>query len=53
MFNVFFFDKWVFQIDFVITSGDLVKHIEHVHIDDKRKNVLTKLYKPKGKKKKR
>ena len=38
-------------IDFVITRGDLVKHIEHVHIDDKRQNVRTKLYNPKFKKK--
>ena len=32
-------------IDFVITSGDLLEHIEYVHIDDKRVHVLTKLWK--------
>ena len=35
-------------IDFVIMSSDLIKHIEYIHIDDKRKNVLTKLVKKKG-----
>ena len=30
-------------IDFVIVSGDLVNHIEHIHIDDERIHVLTKL----------
>ena len=29
-------------IDFVIISSDLGKHIEYMHIDDKRINVLTK-----------
>ena len=28
-------------IDFVIVSNDLVKHIEHIHIDDERLHVLT------------
>ena len=32
-------------IDFVIVSRDLEKHIEYMHIDDQRKNVLTKLIK--------
>ena len=31
-------------IDFVILSSDLVKHLEYLHIDDKRLNVLTKTY---------
>ena len=34
-------------IDFVIVSSDLGKHIEYMHIDDKRRNVLTKLTKTK------
>ena len=34
-------------IDFVIMSSDLARHIEYVHIDDKRINVLTKLGKQK------
>jgi hypothetical protein len=32
-------------IDFVIVSSDLVKHVEYLHIDEKRDNVLTKLVK--------
>ena len=34
-------------IDFVITSSDLVKHIQSMHIDEKRTHVLTKLIKTK------
>ena len=34
-------------IDFVIVSRDIEKHIEYMHIDDQRKNVLTKLIKTK------
>jgi dolichol-phosphate mannosyltransferase len=33
--------------DFVITSNDLVENIEHINIDDKRINVLTKNQKTK------
>ena len=35
-------------IDFVITSSDLIQHIDSMHIDDRRENVITKLVK-KGK----
>ena len=34
-------------IDFVIIISGLVKHIEAMHIDDKRIHVLTKLFKTK------
>ena len=34
-------------IDFVIVSRDIIKHIEHIHIDDKRANVLTQNVKTK------
>ena len=34
-------------IDFVIVSSDLVKHIKHIQMDDKRTNVLTKNMKTK------
>ena len=34
-------------IDFVIMSSDLINHVEYMHIDDKRENVLTKLTKSK------
>ena len=40
-------------IDFVIVSSDLGKHIEYMHIDDKRINVLTKLTKTTKKQTKR
>ena len=36
-------------IDFVIVSCDLVKHIEYIHIDEKRIHVLTKNLKTKHK----
>ena len=39
-------------IDFVITSSDLINHIESIHIDDKREHVLTKLVKKGNHKKK-
>ena len=32
-------------IDFVIVSNDMIKHIEHIHIDDERLHVLTKCMK--------
>ena len=32
-------------IDFVIVSSDLLKHVESIHIDDARVNVLTKNHK--------
>ena len=35
-------------IDFVIVSNDLVKHIEHIHIDDERLHVLTTRLKTKN-----
>ena len=34
-------------IDFVIVNSDLVKHINQIHIDDRRINVLTKNIKTK------
>ena len=34
-------------IDFVVVSSDLVKHIDYMHVDDARENVLTKLLKSK------
>ena len=34
-------------IDFVVVSSDLIKHIEYMHIDEERVNVLTKLTKSK------
>ena len=30
-------------IDFVIMRSDLIKHVEFVHVDDKKVHVLTKL----------
>ena len=38
-------------IDFVIMSSDLINHVEYMHIDDMRENVLTKLVKSKKGKK--
>ena len=38
-------------INFVIMSSDLIKHVDYVHIDDKRVHVLTKLLKSKNGKK--
>ena len=35
-------------IDFVVVSGDLMKHIESIHIDEKRVHVLTKNLKTKS-----
>ena len=35
-------------IDFVIFSSDLLEHLEHIHTDDKREYVLTKITKIKG-----
>ena len=34
-------------IDFVLISSDLIKHIEYIHVDDKRVNVLSKNMKTK------
>ena len=34
-------------IDFVIVSNELIKHIESIHIDDDRVNVLTTNHKTK------
>ena len=34
-------------IDFVIVSSDIVEHVELIHIDDERINVLTKNVKTK------
>ena len=34
-------------IDFVITSSDLIEHIQEIHIDEERNNVLTKNVKTK------
>ena len=39
-------------IDFVIMSSDLIKHLEYIHVDDKRIHVLTKLWKSKDGKQK-
>ena len=36
-------------IDFVIMSSDLINHLDYIHIDNKRENVLTKLVKHKRK----
>ena len=32
----------------MLLSSDLVKHIENIHIDDRRQNVLTKIIKSKS-----
>ena len=34
-------------IDFVLMSNDLVKHIEHIHVDNERVHVLSKNIKKK------
>ena len=34
-------------IDFVLISSDLIKHIEYIHVDEKRVHVLSKNVKKK------